>query len=319
MAALFLHVGHGKTGSSYLQACFAAAADGLAGHGVAYPLTGGGADPAAITTGNGALLRRALGGKDVRLPGGSLLFSRELFFRELMEPGARERLVAFAAEHGLGPVHVLLFIRDPIEHAASSYQQTVKRSGSTASLTEFLETYRLPELVERFLDTFANTPGVGITVRNYGRVRDRLRQTATAWLGVPAEVLGEPDVPRVNRALTAAELALQLAVNRVAGAAGRVLADRLCEALPDLPARPLLPPLDAQERLLDRLRPVLGRLEGRIEPPHRYLAEPIAPGSHEADPAFGDEQLAVIGGVLGEALARGDDAPGRGRSRRLPG
>ena len=86
MRTLFLHIGQGKTGSSFLLAAFAASADALLEAGIRYPADAGGHERAVsggITSGNGVLLTEALADEE-RLAalladgdGADLAFSRE--------------------------------------------------------------------------------------------------------------------------------------------------------------------------------------------------------------------------------------------------
>lgn len=80
MSVLYLHVGHGKTGSSYLQSALALSQDALRDNGIFYSLNevGRRAAQGKITSGNGNLLdgflkssREEVGGKE----GGGAFFS----------------------------------------------------------------------------------------------------------------------------------------------------------------------------------------------------------------------------------------------------
>ena len=232
---------------------------------------------------------------------------------ELPDPGV---LPEAAARAGFGRIEVLLFVRDPVPHAASVGQQLVKRHGAAEGPDALIERFDQPLKAAELLDRLAALDGragvaIGLTVRNYAVCRDRLLAEAEAWLGVPEGTLPPPPAARANRGLSAPELALQRALNRALGAAadahgGRMLADPLCERLPDIPADPFRASPEAQRRMLDRLAPAMARVNARMPEAHRYRAEirapeapPAAPGRH----AFTDAQLAVIAeGAAAETL-----------------
>lgn len=128
---LYLHIGHGKTGSSYLQSCFAASHDDLRRQDIAYPMieTMRKAAGGVALTGNGALLRLAVNDKNAHWPSlGNVLFSRENMYMWLADEEFRPRFLAHLHQRGIDRLSVLLFIRDPVSHLISLYQQAVKRS-----------------------------------------------------------------------------------------------------------------------------------------------------------------------------------------------
>lgn len=307
---LFLHIGHGKTGSSFLQAAFRLSRDRLAAAGVDYPE---GSDqwavnPATITSGNGKGLlaspdalrdRLAMAARE-GVP--SQLWSSEFLFNEIEGGDALTDLPDIARQFGFGAVRVLLFLRDPLGHAASGWQQGVKRHGLTDSVEEAFARFAFPERVVSVLDRLG-TIGVETTVRNYSRCRDRLLVEAGDWLGVSAETLSTPGVRRVNRSLTRGELVLQREINRVLGQSGRLLADPLCERLPEIEADDLRPSLDVQEATWERLRPVIERINARLPEEHRYQADLRTPAA-EAASTFSEDQLRVMAESLGGEIAR---------------
>jgi hypothetical protein len=211
-----VHVGYGKTGSSYLQALLRRRRDDLWQQGVFYPSPPEGDRG---DSGNGSLLLGLVAaGAPLRLPGGispaeaedlrGLLFSREQLARELSEPQACEALARWASAHGLWPVRVLMFLRDPQEHCYSLWAQKVKRARETRSLQQFADAYDATRMVTRFVRQ-ASSAGFELCVQDYGAARDSLLEVFAHWLGVTFEGLEEEEKKkRVN--ITPGDLALRL-------------------------------------------------------------------------------------------------------------
>ncbi|GAB5376546.1 MAG: hypothetical protein AcusKO_30080 [Acuticoccus sp.] len=260
---VLLHIGHGKTGSSYLQALLASSVEILAAHGIAYPIDAEIAHKArsgAITSGNlpagpghfSRLLRTGWEGPTQRL-----LISGEAYFARLDANGV---LVRIREQVPDATVRVLLYVRDPLDHAASFYQQSIKRGGYTESFSAFLDTYNVPRRVAQMI-AFVEGEGGSIAVRNYSRFRDDLKGSLEAWLGLPHGVLREPQSTSVNRSMTRAELAFQAAFNRHYGPrSARFVSDPLCETLPDVRSENPVATRQALERFLARMQEMLAEV-----------------------------------------------------------
>ena len=214
---LYLHMGHAKTGSSWIQTSLRMSQDALAAHEIRYAEGDRLAVDAdrRITSGNGvglldseASMAARLGRSDIA-PDASILFSREHWGSDL-DPSLASHLSRIAEQHGFERVSVLLFIRDPMGHAYSAWQQAVKRGGRCQGIEDFYREYAFPQNVARTLETLAKCNGVEVRVRNYSRCKGRLLEETAAWLDLPEDSLQRPTVTRVNRSMTRAELALQM-------------------------------------------------------------------------------------------------------------
>ncbi len=314
MPKLYIHAGHSKTGTSWLQAALRENSGALAECGLAYPVFDGIGDHkgAEIGQGNGLGLAacppemledglRAI----ARGPEGTILSSEEFFPRLTLhdDPALLPRA---AANAGFERVEILLFIRNPVSHAASLWQQYLKRGGGSAPIEAFFEKYSVPERVELFLDRFMYMDGVGLTCLNYDRHRRDLLAPLSAWLGQPKTVLAPPQAPVVNRGMTRAELVLQAAVNRQIGRSGRVLSDALCSGLPDLPPDRIYPEPACQRAMCDRLAPTLARVNARlaVDEGYRREIEPAPESISSAAPSLSFEQIEKIGAALGGEIRR---------------
>ena len=316
MSILYLHVGHSKTGTSWVQAALRENAVALKEGGLTYPIFDGVGNEqgAEIGQGNGLWLATSpVSEMGLRLrmiagaagPAGTVLSSEE-FFPRLSEIDGPAALPQAAQAVGFERIEILLFIRNPVGHAASLWQQYLKRAGGTAPIEAFFDKYRVPERVARFLDRFMPIDGVGLTCLNYDRHRRDLLAPLCAWLSPPTIALVPPCAPMVNRGMTRAELALQVVLNRRIGKAARILSDALCVGLPDLPPDPVYPDPACQRAMCSRLAPTLEQVNARLPEAERYRHD-IAPAPHNADRAalsFSPEQLDLIGTALGGEIRR---------------
>ncbi|MEL7125152.1 MAG: hypothetical protein AAGK30_02925 [Pseudomonadota bacterium] len=319
---IYLHVGHGKTGTSYLQSALANSLDALAAHGISYPLD---PDEAArvraggISSGNIVPAPRHLVPLLERGDPALLLSSESLFFK--LRPN---QLLETLRKHApQARVKVMLYVRDPLDHVVSKYQQRIKRGGSTEAFEDFLEVYNQPGNVGQFM-TWLETHDVEITVCNYSRHRADLLDTLSAWIGMPEGALKAPEVRQVNRSMTNSEIALQMAFNRHLGAdSARYVSDVLCEALPDVRSqRPPATPA-ALEAFLQRMKEMIAlhRLDTRFAASERYVLPDLDAAVARFDapvsePVFGFSaaQLQVLAEALCAQMTTPPEAPARGRS-----
>lgn len=311
MPTLYLHIGHSKTGTTWIQAAAALSQQALLARGVFYPTFGatrspdsaeielGNASTAALTLSRFAATLGAAGPPDGRR--GVLLSSEELFVQlnALADPAG---VAAAAREAGFDAVHVLLFIRDPMEHAASLWQQYLKRAGGSAPVEPFFEKYAVPARVAEFLESYGAHPAFTVTVCNYSRHRSALLEVVSQWLGIAPDIWTTARVATLNRSLTAGELAFQRALNRHLGKAGVLLSDALCERLPDLRPSELRPSRASQQALWQRLGPAMARVDARVAAPERYHYD-VRDGDDDAA-VLGAEQIEVVADAMGREIAR---------------
>ncbi|MAC80880.1 MAG: hypothetical protein CML66_22785 [Rhodobacteraceae bacterium] len=266
---LYIHVGAGKTGSTYLQAVMATARQRLAELGIDYPMDPGTERMAVagrVTSGNlspAAPLPETL----ARYPGAEtsprLLFSNETLHLTMTRP---DLPVAASIREALpeARIEVLCYIRDPLDHAVSSYGQVVKRNGYVGDCAAYLRGYNMPDRLLLLDDVVREMDG-RLSIVNYSRHRDDLLATFETWLGLAPGTLPEPVLPEINRSLTRAELELQRAFNEHMGASSAaIISDALCERLPDV--RSETPPLAR-----DDLAAFLDRMEQKLADP-RFAA-----------------------------------------------
>lgn len=246
---LVLHLGLGKTGSSALQVALVRNRDLLQQHGVLYPAHT--SDPAAlrgeVVSGNGMALRPWLCGRAASLQevgeGIAELTAVVLASQQATVVYSSEFLCHFVPDHleALGEslaahdvtLSAVLYVRDLVGHAFSSYAQVVKRALYTGSLLDFVtagveQGYHLPL---RKLVPLARILGHGeVTVVHYDSVRERLVEDfLERVLGLAHLAELELTAGPVNRSLTMAEIDVVRTLN--AGLQSRAQAHRLSNVL----------------------------------------------------------------------------------------
>ena len=306
---IVIHIGHGKTGSSAIQAALARNADLLRAHGTLYP------DHESFTA---ARLGQVSSGNvepdhwldqvmaAVRANPG---FARYLFSNETIFYRMDALLQAHDALAADFDVEIILFVREPLEKLGSSYQQSVKRRGFAGTIREFAEhdtdTILAAALLERL---------------EQGRIPFRLfnysvtgRSTVQCffehldlWDLVARE--GAVEIGTVNRSLTAAELGLILYVNRIFGVQfGSLISDELVNRLPHLRADPV--PIDNETRdyVIAANRDAVRALNNYLAPAEQLQLDievKPAPRAHAA--ALSDEQAEIVRKAFPGTLTRGD-------------
>lgn len=269
MAELYLHVGHGKTGSSFAQSSFALSHKSLEEKGIYYPPFNSFelARQGKITSGNGALLynidKLEIGNHK------KIFLSNEVLFHDILE-GKLDRSLELLANGLYEKVHVILFIRDLVDHAESSYQQVIKRGGATVSVEDFFAHYSQPKLVAELLERFSHYPNFEVTVKNYSSCRNGLLTVFSEWLGVEDEVFSNPPVRQVNRSMTRPELRFQKSVNEILGQSGSLVSDPLCDLLPEIKSEKYLPSKEVQENMLLRLSGFIQQVNCFVDEDNKY-------------------------------------------------
>ncbi|MEI6798764.1 MAG: hypothetical protein WCO04_06050 [Pseudomonadota bacterium] len=151
-------------------------------------------------------------------------------------------------------INMLCFVRDPVDHAISAYQQMVKRGGYRGSFSGSLLQY---DVIPKCRTVFSRLKDADVSFKvfNYSRHEKRIALDIEDWLGLPSGSLETPLVDRVNRSMTRAELKLQSEFNKYFGAfASQIISDPLCNLLPNVKSE--IPEISLKElsEFVDRVR-----------------------------------------------------------------
>ena len=236
---LYLHIGHGKTGTSAIQSAFAIAQKDLLKLGIEYPIQNTDREKAsqfAITSGNWnhnpkeTLAQELIRRSQERNNNNSILLSSEsLFWRldDLFEDGMQELKDL--------NLHILLAVREIEEMLSSEYQQRVKRHGEKRPFEQFLRSRhfisshhkRASEII-----TLLKQNKIKTTIINYSKHKNNIIELIFETLHA------EEAYPRdtvngvvVNRGLSHKELAIITLINALFHTKFPWISTRLSDAL----------------------------------------------------------------------------------------
>lgn len=240
MKNLTLHIGHGKTGTSFIQSVLANNFEILESNGIFYPKheSFDYAIQGKVSSGNqDVLLNDLLPEVEMEtLISGERLFNRLAVDNELLEKILRK------AEH----TSVILYTRDVVEFLASVWSQSIKRGGKTLNFTESLS--QLSDLHHaRVLHWIKKAKQLGfeLKIRNYSRHKEDLLEVFLAdcfGTRIYRDDLLMPEVSIVNRSLSHVEIEIQKVTNTIGRNSFRFISDRLVNSLPNI--RPSVPQVD---------------------------------------------------------------------------
>ena len=306
---IILHIGHGKTGSSYIQSCLALSVERLRKVGIEYPelLPFARAQHGCTSSGNlghaKTFVQTVTEAAERHAKASRLLFSSEWIFRRIVADGG-----SLATLQKSFDVTVILFTREFLATAISAYGQSVKRGGNTRSLGTYLAGDRHPDDVLQVLQAVERA-GCRIAVLNYSRHSDRLLAVFAGACGIAPEILVVPPVARVNRSLDEDELALMRRFNSLIGASTtELVATALCERLPQHPSGPPRITRQDYEQYRARIAPVETTINRLLPLSERYGEdEPILIEDVDRGPnrvlSFTEAQMDVLAESLGKEIA----------------
>ena len=218
---LFLHIGHGKTGTSAIQSSLAIASDNLRGKGINYPIGSTLRDRASrleITSGNWepksdvSLSDQLLSIAEQNQDDLAIILSSESLFwliPELIKNKSQWKKKL--------DLHIILAVREIEEMLSSEYQQRVKRHGDAMPLEQFI---RARHFVSSHHEKAAEVIGlmsqenITNTIINYSQHKKDISQVIFKLIGAeelyPAEQMSGAII---NRSLSAKELEILITIN----------------------------------------------------------------------------------------------------------
>lgn len=315
VSKLYLHVGHGKTGSSYIQSCLAKSKFLLDKNKICYPISESerlSASLGHISSGNGHILFKDNFYEAIRqfmsVDHESLLLSSEMLITQILHNnfGIQDKIKKIIELSGIKEIYILLITRNPLDLVSPVYQQAVKRSGWHLDIDEYLDHYVAHfERVLTFLKLMKEWNNVSVKTINYSYCKKDIITEVENWLQLGSVKLELPDVSIVNRSLTKGEVELQRSINATIGQCGALIADPLCEKLPHIPSEISTLSSSAKKTYLARIEPIVTEINALIEPTHRISSQNLTSDLTPDDEhfIFTKAQLKVIGESIGLSIA----------------
>jgi hypothetical protein len=270
---IFLHIGHGKTGTSSIQSVLAKAQADLEAANILYPFDASFEDAKKgfISSGN--------------IPPESIINWFEYCMMQVMQRQPNYNAYIFSSENLFWHMdqffsevenyrehfdfEIILSVRNPFDMLCSAYQQAVKRNGAAISFDEFLVEQDFLEfhavqavtILERL-----EALQVKVNLLNYTAIGRNIGSRILAALNINnlADCHMAENVT-VNRSLDAAELQLLLLINFAFGAeAGAKVSDNLVNRLPSLSPAKLNFIEDSIVLIKSKMQPIVDQLNTRL-------------------------------------------------------
>ena len=269
MKHLILHIGHGKTGSSYIQSILACNTKKLEQLNVYYPnhSSFNAAKNGHISSGNGSVL---LDNEEIDFGKyKNILFSGETLFYQLLQNDNLEKKILGCCDK----VSVILYTRNVLDLLSSTWGQAVKKKHFSKPINDFLVTVQdshHTNVLEWI--NLSKKHKFKLHIKNYSNhTNDIFRSFSSVLckaLEVDEGVLDDFIVPTqkiVNRSMSFAEYVLIQSSNRLDPKFGSVLSDALTNSLPNIISE--LPSITDEVKitLTKKYEPIISELNNHLE------------------------------------------------------
>lgn len=271
-----VHIGHGKTGTSFIQTMLALCSERLNDEGYIYPSHQSmeKAKQGFVTSGNGTLLLDS--NFMIRSPS---IFSNEILFRSMANDDSISELLNRLSEREI-KLKVVMYTRDFFDHAISNWGQYIKRGKGVYNYNEFLKEIHGNHLnfIEYWQDASLRLE-FDLSIFNYSRHKSKL------WNHFCSNVLrlGEDRIPThstenvvVNRSLSMSEYEIQRLFNKYCRqASSPFVSDVLVDKIPEVKSEYPFTEFDSYDFVLDKYKNQIERINDRIEDGEKILLEPF--------------------------------------------
>ncbi len=321
MKQIYLHIGHGKTGTSAFQALMAQSQKLLLSAGILYKehpsfsnairsrISSGNIDPSDT---NDWFDTQVLATVRNNQNYDKYVFSCENAFHYMDSVYA-----ALDNSKDNFNLHVILAVRNPGDMLSSEYHQLVKRDGLFISYEAFLErtsyrckhAFRALEIIEQL-----ESKEISFSLLNFSNLGYAITRRISEIIGIDTLVdTHRFTTMRVNRSMSVSELQALVLVNRLYGKfAGTKLSDALVNSLPDIVSDPLLPSASSSKKIADEMKPIIHAINRRLP-----LSSPLVVTSDVEIESnlicpLDDSQVAIIKGAISE-LSQSEDRAWRAK------
>ena len=321
---LFLHIGHGKTGTSAIQSALAIASEELAKRGISYPIQPSLRDRASrleITSGNWqpnpeiSLSDQLLEIEKKNQNNSKIVLSSESLF--WLIPDLIQRKNSW---ENFIDLHIILAVREVDEMLSSEYQQRVKRHGDSMPLEQFIRARhsvsshhaKAAEIIE-----LMSQSSIESTIINYSVHKHDITQQVFKSIG--AEDLYPADNINgaiINRSLSKKELEILITINALYYRKFPLISTRISDALiknqPQLKSQKCKITRQQLEKVYEKNNIYLQAINSRLEPNEKLTlpssfchesAETLPP--EEAEKIRNEESISMdlIGDTLQQFFA----------------
>lgn len=289
---IFLHIGHGKTGTSSIQSVLAKAQADLEAANILYPfdasfedarkgfISSGNIPPHGITNWFEYCMMQVIqkqpNYKAYIFSNENLFWHMDQFFSEVED--YREHF----------DFEIILSVRNPFDMLCSTYQQVVKRNGAAMGFDEYLVEQDFLEfhavqavtILERL-----EASQIKVNLLNYTAIGRNIGSRVLAALNI--NDLADCHIAEnaiVNRSLDAAELQLLLLINFAFGVeTGAKVSDDLVNRLPNLSPAKLNFSEDFVELIKNKMQPIVDQLNTRLPESEQLSLHPtLCAAAHAA-------------------------------------
>ena len=230
MEKIILHIGHGKTGTSYIQSALSLNKDYLRDKGINYPANKSfkQAFQGLPTSGNGDLFLK----KNFRF-NNTVLFSDEGLHDRLLMGDNFEKLFL---RHDLDSIKVILYSRNLLELQYSAYLQWLQTGLGASDFNEYVSLY--PPPYKQVLDWLkkSNDIGFNLVFRNYSNYKNTLlKRFFSDLLGdIDFSDINIPEIHKINRSLNISEASLCSVLYSRLGADSKYFANQFITNFPNM-------------------------------------------------------------------------------------
>ena len=271
MQEIFLHIGHGKTGSSYIQSFLALNKKKLLQIGIDYPnhKSFKKAKKNKVTSGNGRTLFKKYLKKNSNIVGSrNLLFSSELMFYRINNDNL---FIDFIKKYS-DKLTVIVFVRNIFSYEFTAWNQILKTQQTYLDIDKFLlhkcehDKFDIFPTLLKWID-LSKIYGFKLKVRNYSKHKDNLLNTFLEDLIGSNEKSINFELPKINninRSLTFLECEFQRVIN-YSGIEGSSLGELLIDQLPEIEPTKLRCNIETYKKVKEKNIEFLNKINSLID------------------------------------------------------
>ena len=265
MPNLILHVGHPKTGSSYIQSILSINQNYLKKYHLNYPSTLNFEDSQKgfVTSGNGGKFLDSEGKLLYKFDNQTSLFSEECFFYRLL---SWEGFNEFFSKNA-NKVKVICYTRNLIECEISDWGQLIKRHHLTLDINSYLQrshTKRYRALLE-WIEA-SNKYNFEIKIRNYSELKDNLLKyffEDCNLKDIDLNKLKKPPFNNINRSLTISEYEIIRVLNIIQPKEN--IADILVNLAPEIKSEKILISEDSYKKVVNKNEKLIKEINNYLD------------------------------------------------------